>query len=419
VRELERSRGERESFLRYQLGTIDAVSPEPGELEELRAERGRLKHGEKLRALATRVQSRLDPSEGGLCDELGRLAADLASGAELDPSLEPVARELDECWGRLRDAAAEVSRYGERIEADPARLGEVQDRLFRLEELLRQHGPSLDAVVVARERLVHELDELESAKSRLPELERKRAELFAEAAKRAQRLSARRKKAGHELGTAISTELGELGMGRARVVVDVSPAAGREPEWTVGEAHLGRDGIDRVQFLIAPNEGLEPRPLGRIASGGELSRALLALKHALGNHASGADGAAKGVGVQVFDEVDAGVGGATADRIGRSIAAIARHRQVLCITHLAPIAAYADTHFVVHKQEQSGATTSRIARVDGPERTAELARMLSGPKVTGSTTQAAEELLSLATSFRKSEPERGAKPARRPARAKR
>ena len=400
VRELEHGRSEREAFLRFQLESIEALAPEPGELDELRAERGRLKHASRLSELGTRVAEALEPPEGGLCDHLGRLAAELASGAELDPGLERQARELDECWSRLRALAAEMARYGERIEADPARLEQVQDRIYRLEELLRKHGPRIEDALEARSRILGELDALEGAASRLPELERRSGELFAQASKLARQLSARRKKAGRALGEAISVELAELGMGRARVVVEVSPATGRDPEWTVGDAHLGRDGIDRVQFLIAPNEGVEPRPLGKIASGGELSRSLLALKRALGGYASSAEAGTRGVGIQVFDEVDAGVGGATADRIGRSIAGIARHRQVLCITHLAPIAAYADAHFVVHKDEAAGATTSRIVTVAGRERVAELARMLSGARVTGSTTQAAKELLASAARLR-------------------
>jgi DNA repair protein RecN (Recombination protein N) len=173
-------------------------------------------------------------------------------------------------------------------------------------------------------------------------------------------------------------------MGKAKVVVEVAPQRGGS-ELEIEGARLGRDGIDRVEFLIAPNPGVEPRPLRRIASGGELSRALLALKRAL------ADGGP--AGLYVFDEVDAGVGGAVAERIGRAIADVARHRQVLCITHLASIAAFADAHFVVEKREEVGLATTRVARTAGKDRLGELARMLAGAKVGPAARKAAEELL--------------------------
>ena len=166
----------------------------------------------------------------------------------------------------------------------------------------------------------------------------------------ANELSVARKKAAVQLGEVIGKELDALGMGRARVVVEVASQRGGT-ELEVEGARLGRDGIDRVEFLIAPNPGVDPRPLRRIASGGELSRALLALKRAL------AEGGP--AGLYVFDEVDAGVGGAVAERIGRAIADVARHRQVLCITHLASIAAFADAHFVVEKGEKAGLATTR------------------------------------------------------------
>jgi DNA repair protein RecN (Recombination protein N) len=191
------------------------------------------------------------------------------------------------------------------------------------------------------------------------------------------------------LGSAISSELAALGMGGARVLVEVEPAppradAGPVP-LAVDGARLGRDGIDRVEFLIAPNKGLEPKPLRKIASGGELSRALLALKRVLADHGPG--------GLYVFDEVDTGVGGAVAERIGAAIADVAGHHQVLCITHLAPIAAFADAHFVVTKSSAGDTTASSAFRVDGDARIREVARMLSGAKITDATERAARELV--------------------------
>ena len=177
-------------------------------------------------------------------------------------------------------------------------------------------------------------------------------------------------------------------MGGARVVVDVAALGGEKgdrAELAVDGARLGPDGIDRVEFLISPNKGIDPRPLRKIASGGELSRALLALKRCLAECGP--------AGLYVFDEVDAGVGGAVADKIGRAIADVARHHQVLCITHLAPIAAFGDAHFVVSKQSEGGMTRSGVVRVERKERIAEVARMLSGARVTDSALKAATEMI--------------------------
>ncbi len=394
--ERQRSRVQREGFVGYQLEAIEAVSPEPGELDALQAERSRLRHADKLATVTAQAAQRLDRSDDALCDELGRLAAELTAAAELDDTLSRTATEVDESWTRLRESAAELAHYAERVEADPARLEFVQERIYRLEALLRQHGPQIEHVLQARERLQKELTELREAQTRLPELQRRKEKLLGQAARAARRLSSRRHKAAQTLGKAITSELAALGMGHGRVLVEITPAASRGEELTVDDARLGREGIDRVQFLIAPNKGSKPRPLGRIASGGELSRALLALKRALGGYACAANPKQRGTGIQVFDEVDAGVGGRAADRIGRSIADIARFRQVLCVTHLAPLAAYADTHFVVSKHERSTATISRIEQVNGPDRVAELARMLTGENGSQPATEAAKELLTQA-----------------------
>ncbi|MFT3776350.1 MAG: DNA repair protein RecN [Minicystis sp.] len=385
AREAERGRGEREAFLSFQLQAIDQLAPKPGELEELQIERNRLRHAGRLLEVSRHVSGRLDQGDDAICDEVARLAMELRKASSLDPALEAPAQALDDCWASLSDVARDVSRYAERAEADPARLSEVEERLYRLEGLLRQHGPTIEDVLATRERLAADLDAIANAESRVAELEREREGLLAVAAERARELSKKRRKAAEKLGSAISTELAELGMGGARVVVDVAPLGGDKSELAVDGARLGHDGIDRVEFLISPNKGIDPRPLRRIASGGELSRALLALKRSLAECGP--------AGLYVFDEVDTGVGGAVADRIGRAIADVARHHQVLCITHLAPIAAFGEAHFVVSKHDAGGLTRSRVTRLESKERVAEVARMLAGAKVTGAALKAANELI--------------------------
>ncbi len=385
AREAERGRGEREAFLAYQLQGIDQLAPRAGEVEELNVERSRLRHAGRLLEVTRHVASRLDQGEDALCDELSRLGSELRAAAALDPALAGPAQALDGCWGALSDVAREIGRYAERAEADPGRLADVEERLFRLESVLRQHGPTVDDVLATRERIAAELASLASVESRVVELERARDAALTDAAARARSLSQRRKKAAEKLGAAISNELTELGMGGARVVVDVMPLGGAGTELSVDGARLGHDGIDRVEFLISPNKGIDPRPLRKIASGGELSRALLALKRSLAECGP--------AGLYVFDEVDSGVGGAVADRLGRAIADVARHHQVLCITHLAPIAAFADAHFFVSKRDDADLARSDVTRLTQRERVAEVARMLAGAKVTGAAMKAATELI--------------------------
>jgi DNA repair protein RecN (Recombination protein N) len=201
----------------------------------------------------------------------------------------------------------------------------------------------------------------------------------------ARELSEARKQVAGELARAISNELAALSMGGARVEVEVAPHDGARSELEVDGARLTPDGLDRVEFLIAPNKGIAPRPLRKIASGGELSRSLLAIKRVL---------ASKGpAGLYVFDEVDTGVGGAVAERLGQALADIARHRQVLCITHLAPIAALADAHFVVRKTQHGAVATTAIQPVRDSDRVREVARMLSGARISRACLQTAEEML--------------------------
>lgn len=386
LRAKEKTRAEREAFLRFQLQAIEDVGPKPGETEALRAERTRLRHAGKLRDLVERSVSRLD-AEDGICDQLGRVAADLKAAADLDPALAPVASGVGACFTELREAAMDASRYLESDAAEPGRLEAVEERLYRIETLLRQHGPTEEDVLEARARLESELEALAGAETKIEEEERALAERLPPARERALALSERRRDAADRLGRAIGAELGGLGMGGARVLVEVEPLAAREEgaALSAGGARLTATGIDRVEFLIAPNKGIEPRPLRRIASGGELSRALLALKRVLAESAPSR--------LYVFDEVDTGVGGAVAERIGAAIADVAGHHQVLCITHLAPIAAFASAHFSVQKSADGEISKSHVGRLRGEARVHEVARMLSGAKVTSASVAAAKEMI--------------------------
>jgi DNA repair protein RecN (Recombination protein N) len=385
---LERGRAEREGFLRWQIAEIDELGPREGEDVELDQERARLRHAERLEGATRRAAERLYEGENAVCDELARLGAELEQAAGIDGSLAPYARAVHTARAELSDAARALQHYADGVEASPARLAQVEERAFALRKLLQKHGPTTADLLAHRAELAKELDGFATASDRASALQAEKDRRAAQASETARALSSRRRDAADALADAIGAQLAQLGMGRARVIVEVTPAPapGGQGDLVVDGARLSRSGIDRVEFLIAPNRGEEPRPLRKIASGGELSRALLALKRVL---------AEKGpAGTYVFDEVDAGVGGAVAEVIGRSIAEIAKHRQVLCITHLSQIAALADAHYVVDKSESRGRTQAHVKRLSRSERVGEIARMIGGIKVGDAARKAAAEMLS-------------------------
>lgn len=396
VREAERGRAEREDFVAFQLREIEELDPYVGEEVDLENERARLRHAEKLAQATEGAAVRLYEGEDAVCDALARISTELDGAAEIDPSLAPLARAVEGARAELADAARGLSRYAAGIESHPERLAEVDDRWFRLQKLLRRHGPTTAELLVHRDELKRQRSELAVVDELRSELEAKRDACLTAVAAEARVISRKRRDAAAKLADAIGRELAGLGMGRARVVVEVSPVpapqsdpVARDPGRglpPVDGARLTATGIDRVEFLIAPNKGEDPRPLRRIASGGELSRALLALKRVL---------AEKGpAGLYVFDEVDAGVSGAIAEVIGRAIADVARHRQVLCITHLPQIAALADAQYVVDKAEAKGRTTSSVRRLSKAERVEAIAGMIGGVRVGEAARRAAVELLS-------------------------
>ena len=385
LRAADRGRAEREDFLAFQLREIDELDVRAGEETELESERARLRHAGKLGDATRGAADRLYDGEGAICDALGRIESDLEAAQAIDPSLAPLLRAVEGARAELVDAARALGRYAETVESNPARLAEVEDRLFRISKLLRKHGPTTLELLAHRASLAAELEGLTQAERRIPELQAAYDKHLAHVATHARALSRVRRKTADKLADAIGRELSRLAMGRAKVVVDVTNAPASGESLAIDGARLTRGGIDRVEFLIAPNQGEEPRPLRRIASGGELSRALLALKRVLAENGP--------AGLYVFDEVDAGVGGAVAEVIGHAIRDVAKHRQVVCVTHLAQIAALADAHFVVDKVERENRTYATVRRLENKHRVDEVARMIGGVKVGAAARKAAEELM--------------------------
>lgn len=392
------SRSERADFLAFQVSEIDAVAPRPGESAELARERERLRHAERILRAVTGAEEALYGRDGAVVEELGRIASGLREMAAFDPALEAAANAVEAAEAQLAEVARDLSRHARGVALDPERLSEIDDRLHAIGRLARKYAQGAtepEATILAhRARVADELEALERAEQDVAALESDFARAIERAAGIVKGLSAERRAAGALLGARIERELADLGMRGARVLVDVSPleAGAHNEAPTVDGARLGPTGIDRVELLVATNAGEEPRPLRKIASGGELSRVLLAIKRVL----AGKRRAEPGFGsrsLYVFDEVDTGVGGAVAEAIGRKLQEVARFDQVLCITHLAPIAIHADAHLLVRKTVSGGRTRSEIVVLGEDDRIAEVARMLGGSNITQKTRDLAAELV--------------------------
>ncbi len=362
-------------FLRFQLDELERLTLKPGEETDLEAERRRLSGVEKLRASATLAESLLSAQDGSSLETVDRAGSALTEAASFDRGLQEIARSLQTARLELEEAVRRLSQYLRRLESEPDRLAEVEERLDSLRRLGRKHGCNVEALAVRKAEIEAELGNWENRRGLLEQLRpaRERAEAAARASANA--LSSARTQAAGPLSQKVREALSQLAMNKALFEIRITQAI-----------ELGPDGLDQVEFLFSANPGEPPRPVSRVASGGESSRLLLALKQAL----CGADECC----CYVLDEADAGVGGAVAEVVARMLKEISSHRQVLFITHLPQVAAYADHHLTIEKREHDGRSVSKVVRLQTPAaRTEELARMLSGLKVTSEARGAAEALV--------------------------
>jgi len=369
----EADKARREDFLRFQLAEIEEVDPQPGELDGLEIERKRLLHATKLAEVTRRSESRVYSGEGALIESLGRVQSELGTLVKLDEKVDPIARSAATALADLEDLAQQLGRYSRGLEADPSRLAEVDERVEALKRLVRKHGGSLDAVVASRAAMAEELDAIVHQDARRTDLATRLETSVAKRAEIAARLGAARSKAAKVLERTVQEELASLSMGGTRVEIALRPS----------EVMTARGG-ERAEILFAPNPGEPLRALAKTASGGELSRVLLAFKRVLSEQDS--------VGTYVFDEVDSGIGGAVAEVIGRKLKSVARDRQVVCVTHLPQVAAYGDVHLHVRKTASAGRTVSRVVALSQKEVVEELARMLGGVEITAKTRKLADEM---------------------------
>ncbi|HSR66748.1 MAG TPA: DNA repair protein RecN [Acidobacteriota bacterium] len=380
LREGEQERLQRLDTLRFQAQELEKLDLSPGLVEELKDERRLLSTAEKRLSNSIEAFQILYEQDSSAMELLGRASRNLQELAEIDESLKESAAKLDELRFQMEEVSFGLRDYSDGIHFNPERQEAVEQRLAELQRAMRKYGKNVEELIDYAQGIGPEMEELENSEERAEQLEAQEKELADEFMKASQALSQRRKRAAKKLSKAVEKELAELAMKKTVFEVDIESGG----QWA------GPRGVDRVEFLISPNPGEEPRPLAKIASGGELSRIILALKSVLT-----LEPYAKTL---VFDEVDSGVGGRVASSIGDKLARLGRHHQVFCVTHLPQVACYAARHLLVGKQTRQGRTTLHIEVLDASQRVEELSRMLAGETVTEATRQHARELLQRADS---------------------
>ncbi len=384
LREAARERETRRDYLAFQLREIDDAKLDPEETLALRLARSRLAHAERLRtdgaaALALLVGDPIADEARPAADLLAEAARGLCSLESLDPELGALGERLASATAEVRDAAADLERGLDGIDSDPGRLAAADERLHQIEGLERKYGPGVEDVLRHRDVVAGQLAGIEGADAREAEIDALRQEQLRKLAADAKKLSKGRALAAGRLAKDVQAGLRELAMPDARFAVELTPI---QPD---AELPCGPTGNEHPEFVFSANVGEALRPLRQIASGGELSRTFLAIKQALREEHDGM--------VLVFDEVDAGLGGEAADCVGRQLAELAGRHQVLCITHLPQIAAFAERHFRVTKRRRGGRSVVSIQVVEGTERIEEISRMAGGDQAGRGTRQYARELL--------------------------
>ncbi len=387
----------RTELLTYQAEEIEAARLRPGEEETLRQERDRLANAESLAALAQQALTALDegtPDSPAATDLLGEASQALAKLAGIDAARAALAEQAAAAEETLADLARSLRNYLETIEYNPKRLEETEERLDLIHRLTRKYGGSIEAVLDFAAEARRQLETITGAAERIAELEAAESAALTELAERGLALSEKRRQAAQQLSQAIEAELDDLRMASARFAVDFQRRPDPHGIPLPDGARLAFDanGLDRVEFLVAPNPGEGLKPLARIASGGETSRLMLALKNVLAR--------ADQVPTLIFDEIDQGIGGRVGGTVGEKLWNLGRAHQVLVITHLPQLAVFGDSHYQVQKIVRDGRTLTRVEKLDGEPRTLELAQMLG--EVTEGTLRSAHDILQSAQAFKAS-----------------
>ncbi|HEY6998183.1 MAG TPA: DNA repair protein RecN [Candidatus Binatia bacterium] len=383
---LEQKRREK-ALLEAQLEELERARLTPGEEEELRAAKNVLAHSEKLYQGCREGEDLLYESDAALVGRLGKYSGRLRELAGVDQHLRPTVELLESSLAQLQEAAAQLRRYAERIHFDRNSLEQVEERLAELQRLKRKYGGSIEDILRVHQEIKEALGSLEQGESKIAALEKTFADARQTAWDTAEKISTARQRAAKKLKRDMEREVRTLGMPETTFEVRFMTHDEKAdmPPFFVGGKKLTERGMDQVEFYFSPNPGEPPKPLAKIASGGELSRLMLALK-ALVLTAGEAS-------TLLFDEVDAGIGGRVAEIVGKKLKQVAARQQVLSVTHLPQIAALADAHYVVEKEVEQGRTFTRVKQLSERDRIAEIARMLGGIKITDQARRHAEALV--------------------------
>jgi DNA repair protein RecN (Recombination protein N) len=381
------NRRREKALLETQVEEIAQARLRSGEEEELRSDKSILAHAEKLHQGCREGEELLYEDDAALVSRLGKYAVRLKELAGIDPNLQPAVELLESSLAQLQEVATQLRRYAGRVHFDPRALEQLEDRLAEIQRLKRKYNASVDEILRMHGEIKESLESLEQSEEQIAGLEKAFAEARRNAWEMAEKISNERQRAAKKLKREMEKEVKSLGMPdttfEARFVTHDEKAD--VPPFFIGGKKLAERGMDQLEFYFSPNPGEPVKPLAKIASGGELSRLMLALKALVLTPGV--------VSTLLFDEVDAGVGGRVAEIVGKKLKQVAVHHQVISVTHLPQIAAIADAHFVVQKEVEKGRTFTRVQRLSDRERVDEVSRMLGGVKITEQTRRHAEELV--------------------------
>ncbi len=388
LRQAERDAARQMDMLTYQINEIESARLRPGEEEDLKEERNRLANAEELASLTQQALLALDegtPESPAATDLIGQVAHALNSLSRLDPSVAELNEQIENISASLSDLWLALSNYLEGIEFNPRRLDQVEERLGLIHNLKRKYGDTIPAILDYAQKSRRQLENITHAGERIQELEKEEEELLIRLGREGHALSQKRHQQSRELGRMVEAELTDLQMSNTRFEVDFQqqPDPNGVPLEDGRRVAFDSHGLEKIEFLIAPNPGEGLKPLAKIASGGETSRLMLALKHVLAS--------ADEVPTLIFDEIDQGIGGRVGTVVGQKLWGLARRHQVLCVTHLPQLAAFGEIHFHVEKAVRGERTITQVKRLEGEARLLELAQMFGG--VSKGTLQSARELL--------------------------
>jgi DNA repair protein RecN (Recombination protein N) len=381
LEQAEADRIRRSDFLSFQIQELKEASLEPQEDTLLSRKKELLQSAETRLQNTSALSSLIDSEEEGAIFRIKSSIQKAKILAQLDPSAQPILQGLERALVELDECTVAISRYERTVDHDPALLEQVQERLALIANLRRKYGSTVDEMLIQLSRLEGEYESLDQSSQRVESLKTEQQKVAKILVKLGKELSDRRQKASVLFSQTVTQELKDLKMGEARFSIEIERAADLKSATP--------SGFDRADFVIQTNRGDQSRPLAKVASGGELSRMMLAIRRVISDRG--------GIGVYLFDEIDAGIGGQTAFQVGRKLRSVASHNQVICITHLPQVASFADHHLSVSKTTQKNKTITQVHVLSNSERKEELARMLGGPELTKKSLDNASEMIKLAT----------------------